>query len=433
MHVRFVGRRWRLRTAMLTTGLVATAVISSVGGSPAHAQKLQHTERFASQDEPIDHWTQYGPNGYTIAKDAACPEYPGVHAFSKVWADTYGVDEKLHTNFRMQFHTKYDEGVAAAKVALQNAGLSTACTGLGLYAFHGLDPITAMTWVACGSAVNRPDRFCQLAGSQSDPAVHPHIPERCDNAHAGVPMWHEWHNLPDRVGTAARLYKVDVIAQFASWLKSIGLSLNVPVYLDDVTIVGGVQNFDQASATPTYGDQWYGYGKVVSPAVANMAAVWYDVAAQNMGLNPYANPVGAHKAVDAAIDAGKAPIGASRLTRAEFYRQVICPSAPRVSDVLDPGGVATLAAIGQDLSRWVYAETGETLCQKINELPKFAGVAGAVCRNEFVGVFFTVVDNNTCMNRPDNGIAVLLNVDLGCNRDIHLARLFGQMKAFLGG
>ncbi len=433
MRFRLFQPGWRVRTAMLAAGLTATAMLSLAGGSPAHAQKLQHTERFASQDEPIDHWVTYGPNGYPIGKDASCPQYPGVHAFSKVWADTYGLDETLHTNLRMQFHTQYDAGVAAAKVAAQNAGLSTACTGLGLYAFRNVDPITAMTWVACGASVNRPNRYCQLVANQNDPAVHPHIPERCDNSTAPVSMWHEWHNLPDRIGAAARLYNVDVIAQFASWLKSIGLSLNVPVYLDDVTIVGGVQNFDQASATPTYGNQWYGYGRVVSPPTAEMVAMWYDVAAQNMGLNPYANPVSAHDAVDNAIAQGKSPVGASRLTRAQFYAQVICPNAPKISDVLDANHSATLAAIGQDLSRWVYAETGKTLCQQIHAIPKYASIVGVVCRPEFVGAFFDVVDNNTCMNRPTDGIANLLGVDLGCNRDMHLARLFGQVKSFIGG
>jgi len=85
------------------------------------------------------------------------------------------------------------------------------------------------------------------------------------------------------------------------------------------------------------------------------------------------------------------------------------------------------------MSGWVQAETGETLCQKVHEQPKFAAVASAACNNTIVGLFFAVVDNNKCMNRPADGVANLLGVDLGCNRDIHLARLFSQMKAMLGG
>jgi len=111
----------------------------------------------------------------------------------------------------------------------------------------------------------------------------------------------------------------------------------------------------------------------------------------------------------------------------------MCPQSPQVSSVVDPGGMHTLAAIGEDMSGWVQAETGETLCQKVHEQPKFAAVASAACNNTIVGLFFAVVDNNNCMNRPTDGVANLLGVDLGCNRDIHLARLFSQMKAMLGG
>jgi hypothetical protein len=431
MHVGSLRRGWRLRTAMLATGLVATAVISGVGGSPAHAQKLQHTERFASQDEPIDHWTQYGPNGYPIGKDPVCPNYPGVHAFSKVWADAYGLDESLHASFRMQFHTQYDKGVAAAKVAMENAGLPVTCAGLGLYGWRHADPVPAMTWIACANATRRPARFCQLAANQADPAVHPNIDDRCGNATAPPAMWHEWHNLRDRVGDAAHLYDIDVLGELAGWLKGIGP--NMPVYLDDVTIVGGVKNFDQASATPTWGNQWYGYGRVVSPTAANVIAQWYDDAAVNLGRDPFTNPVTAHNAVDAAIAAGKAPKGSYGLTRADFYKRVACPYAPKIKDVVDPGNVATFAAIGQDISRWVYQETGQTLCQRIHSVPKFANLTGAVCHNELVGILFDVVDNGRCMNLPDNGVAVLLGKNLGCNRDIHLARMFAEMKEMLGG
>ena len=112
--------------------------------------------------------------------------------------------------------------------------------------------------------------------------------------------------------------------------------------------------------------------------------------------------------------------------------------------MLDHGGAVSLAAIGQDLSGWVQRETGETLCQKVHEQPQFAAVASSACNNTAVGLFFAVVDNNQGMNQqpvtcpngkwyPANGIAQLLQVNLGCNRDIHLARLFSQMKAFLGG
>jgi hypothetical protein len=338
----------------------------------------------------------------------------------------------------MQFHTTYSTGVAAAQLAYQNAGVPVSCATLNQY--QNLDATTAREWASCLILPqNRPTRWCQLViNNPNDPTLNAQLNQRCPggppNGAPGWPaMWHEWHNLPDYVGNEAKLYNIDVIKQFASWLSSLGLSLNMPVYLDDVTIVGGVSNFSQDTAQPTYGNAWYGYGQITTPHLAEVLTEWYDQAAWNLGQNPIAHPYNAHTAVDNAIAAGKAPTGTNGWTRAQLYANVMCPQAPQVSSVVDPGGGRSLAAVGEDLSGWVQAETGDTLCKKVHEQKKFANVAAAACNNTFVGLFFAVVDNGNCMNRPTDPIANLLNVDLGCNRNIHLARLFGQMKAFLGG
>jgi len=433
----FHAVRSRVRAFRICVAVVTATTALLVAEVPAGAQKLYETTRYQSINQPIANWTTFAPNGAPIGKDPNCPSFPGIKRWSKVWASTYGLDESLHTDFRMQFHTTYSNGVAAAILSYQNAGVPVNCAAVN--SFFNAGAVSARTTVSCAMfSQNRPQRWCQLAlNNPNDPTLNAQLDQRCPGGPANAPgwpsMWHEWHNLPDRVGNAAQLYKIDVISQFASWLSSLGLSLNMPVYLDDVTIVGGVSNFDQSSAQPSYGNAWYGYGQITTPAAAEALSEWYDQAAWNIGRNPVLHPVDAHNAVDNAIAAGNHPVGTHGWTRAQLYANVMCPQSPQVSSVVDPGGMHTLAAIGEDMSGWVQAETGETLCQKVHEQPKFAAVASAACNNTIVGLFFAVVDNNNCMNRPTDGVANLLGVDLGCNRDIHLARLFSQMKAMLGG
>lgn len=411
--------RARVFAAFAIVALSAGATLVGVA-PPAEAQKLHHTTRYQSQNEAL----------------SACA--PGVYRWSKVWADTYGLDESLHTSFRMQFHTTYSPGVAAAKKAYADMGVRVSC--VALQNFKGVDPVPSLMWAAClSSSPKRPNRWCQVAvNNPHSPAVRMHLDERCYKTPPGVTMWHEWHDLRNRVGDAARLYKVDVLAQFASWLKRLGFGLEMPVYLDDVTVVGGVSNFDQGSAQPTWGNAWYGYGRVPTAAASELLVTWYDLAARRLGYDPIATPWKAHDAVERAINAGRQPRGLGLLdvTRRELYDRVLCNTdvSPKVRDVVDPAGLWTLYALGEDLSGWVKAETGKTLCQKIKEVPQYADLAPMLCGNHhLVGMFFDVVDNNRCMNRPNDPIAIVLRTDLGCNRDIHLARLFRQMKAFLGG
>jgi hypothetical protein len=411
--------------------LLATAL-------PASAQKLYESVRYQSVNAPIANWTTFASNGTPVAKDPNCPTFPGIQRSSKVWVDAYGLDEPLHSNIRMQFHTTYSTGVASAMLAYQNAGVPVNCSTL--YAYQSTDAVLAREWASCLVLTqNRPTRWCQLAlNYPNDPSINAQLNQRCPggppNGAPGWPtLWDEWHNLPESVGDEAHLYNINIVTQIASWLGSLGLSINMPVYIDDITIVGGVSNFDQSTAQPTYGNAWYGYGQITTPHLAEVLSEWYDAAAWNIGQNPLAHPVAAHNAVDNAIAAGKAPKGTNGWTRAQLYANVMCSQSPTVASLLDPGGFRSTAAIGEDLSGWVLAETGKTLCQNVQSRPKYAAVAAAACNNAIVGLFFAAMDNNTCMNRPTNGIANLLGIDLGCTRDLHIARLFNQVKGFLGG
>jgi hypothetical protein len=408
-------------------GAIAVAIVG-LSPSPSHAQKLNHEERYWSQEAPIA----------TQSNDPNCTQFPGVYRWSKVWVDTYGLDESWKTQMRMQFHTTYSAAVAVAKVQLDALRWRLSCSDLNTK-FKGVGVVDALVQTACWPGLpGRPDRWCDLAlNAPSDPMLDLKLQQdRCDDD--GVNLWNEWHDLSNGgTNEEARIYNIDVLANLGSFLSqlasSLGVGFRMPVYLDDITIVGGVRNFDQASAQPAYGDRWIGYGHVQTGLAAEVYAQWYDEAARRLGYNPFTNPVRAHNAVDDAIAAGRAPRGTNGWTRAELFGNFICPVTPKIREVLDPNRIATFSAIGQDLSGWVLRETGKTLCQKIRSLPQYAAAADFVCLNAFAGMFFTLVDNDNCMNRPTDPIANTLGVDLGCNRRVHVMRLFKQMKAFLGG
>jgi len=127
--------------ATTTGAVIATAL-------PASAQKLYESTRYSSVNQPISNWTTFASDGTPIAKDPNCPSYPGIKRSSKVWATAYGVDEPLHTDFRMQFHTTYSYGTAAAMLSYQNAGLPVSCSIVGL--FQNATAQQARTWMTCG-------------------------------------------------------------------------------------------------------------------------------------------------------------------------------------------------------------------------------------------------------------------------------------------
>lgn len=379
LYRRFLGgtpMTYRSRTTWTRRACVAVVTATTMVAAlfltalPAGAQKLSESVRYQSVNLPIGNWTTYASNGTPTGKDPNCPQFPGVQRSSKVWVDAYGLDEPLHSDIRMQFHTTYSVGVASATLSYQNAGVSASCATENAY--QGLDAITAREWASCAVLPqNRPTRWCQLAlNYPTDPSINAQLNQRYPGGPPhGAPgwptFWGEWHNLPESVGEAAHLYNINIVTQIASWLSSLGLSINMPVYIDDVTIVGGVRNFDQSTGQPTYGNAWYGYGQITTPKLAETLSEWYDAAAWNIGQNPSAHPVAAHNVVDTAIAAGKAPKGTNGWTRAQLYANVMCPQSPQVSSLLDPGGFHSLAGIGEDLSGWVQAETGTTLCQNV--------------------------------------------------------------------
>jgi hypothetical protein len=81
--------------------MVATGVLAMQTVSPAQAQKISfaHTERYASQDMPITNWTVYDANHNPVGKDPNCTSFAGVYRWSKIWVDTYGIDEPIHSQF----------------------------------------------------------------------------------------------------------------------------------------------------------------------------------------------------------------------------------------------------------------------------------------------------------------------------------------------
>jgi hypothetical protein len=427
-------------------------VSAPFGATPAaHAQQVDHTERYSSQSMPIANWVNFAADGTPLGKDANCPTFAGVYRWSKIWVDTYGLDEAWHSQFRMQFHTTYSPAVALAKLALAAANAPASwqtCTFLNSY--KGMGVVDAMAYSACLFATDKPVHWCSEYGHHpNDPALDMQLQERC----AGLPggpyptVWHEWHDL-GYPNAASKMYDVDVLAQLNQTLSQIaskfGISFSIPVYVDSATIVGGVRNYDQASGQPAFGSTWLGYGNVVTPHWAELYLYWYDAAAKNLGLDPVTNPVASHKAVDSAIAAGKHVVGLYGMTRGQVF-QVVCANTQRLKTVLDPGGVVSYSGFAEDLSNWITSETGKTLCENVQkQFPSFAPFA---CRNAFLGMFFGVVDNNDCMNQnattvtrngvsvtyPPSGLAQALNSDLGCNRNDHLINLFTQIRRFLGG
>jgi hypothetical protein len=451
--VRSLLRTRRPRRAIALTTTLALALLGvQFGAAPAaHAQQVDHTERYASQSMPIANWAQFANDGTPIAKDPSCPTYAGVFRWSKVWVDTYGLDESWHSQFRMQFHTTYAPAVAVAKLALAAANAPASWqTCAFLNSYKGMGVVDAMAYSACLFPAGKPVHWCsEYSAHPNDPALDMQLQERCAGI-AGGPyptVWHEWHNLGYPNG-ASKMYDVDVLAQLNQALSQLasklGLGFQIPVYLDTTTILGGVRNYDQASGQPAFGNTWLGYGNVVTPKWADLYLYWYDAAAKNLGLDPVRNPVASHNAVDSAIASGQRVVGLYGMTRDQVF-QVVCANTQRLKAVLDPGGVVSAAGLAEDLSNWIKVETGKTLCENVQkQFPSFAPFA---CRNGLLGQFFSFIDNNDCMNQqattvtrngvpvtyPPSGLAQALNSDIGCNRNDHLVNLFTQIRHFLGG
>jgi hypothetical protein len=209
------------------------------------------------------------------------------------------------------------------------------------------------------------------------------------------------------------------------------LGFSIPVYVDDITSLSGVRNFNPSTGQPSWGSSWQGYGHVQTPGISEAYINWFDGAARAIGKNPITSPVAAHKAVQTLVDKGQSPTVNG--VKHKDLIAVACAWTPTIQSYLDPDMGVSNKALGQTLSEWVQRETGKSLCDNIRVNPEFKEAAPFACRNELIGAIFSLVDNGTCMNGPDNQIAVFVKADLGCNRDTHVRRLFTQIKKFLGG
>jgi hypothetical protein len=175
------GRMGARRGLALVVAIATTTGAVIATALPASAQKLYESTRYSSVNQPISNWTTFASDGTPIAKDPNCPSYPGIKRSSKVWATAYGVDEPLHTDFRMQFHTTYSYGTAAAMLSYQNAGLPVSCSIVGL--FQNATAQQARTWMTCGYLTQKrpPVRRCvrrYTSRRSSRPLRPPHATTR---------------------------------------------------------------------------------------------------------------------------------------------------------------------------------------------------------------------------------------------------------------
>ncbi len=435
--------RPRCRARALVVG-VLTAGVVAVSAPPARAggSKIYETERYSSVAQPIANWQTYEPDGTPVAKDPRCKTLPGVFRSSKVWAAVYGPPgTSLHASFRMEFHTTYDQGIAIAWRALADTQRRGVECG-EVYKYRGWGNVDALKDAACRpEATARPERWCQLAGLQPRPqnALNINLNARCrEPAYGG--RWgltfnhtreefnregkriDRWHNLN------AKFYDYEVVG-----------GLSVPVEIDDVDFIGGVSNFNHENGQPTWGGQWIGYGNVQTAAVSEEEVRWYDDVATRMGLKPFDHPVRAYARVDQAIANNRDVPGIGRLRDVHNNRlRDYCARTPKLRDVLDPGGVASFTGIGEDLSRWIEAETDDTLCEKLQDNPQFRDFAPMGCRYNVIASVIATIDNDRCMNRsrsgtPGDPIADGFGIDLGCSKQSHIIAFFTKLKEILEG
>jgi hypothetical protein len=414
-------------------GIIALLVITGtvgLAGSPAGAQKYIQDTRWHSENWDIADWSQYAANGTPVGRDPNCTNYAGVHRWSKVYADVYAPPgDPLHAAFRMEFHSTYDTAVAnAATAIILTQHRFPTCNELKQY--EGAGNVNALYATSCGAAsVYEPmGEWCGLvANHPNDPAIDMHMNETCRQptygGNWGLPYWHSWHNLDALFYTVK--YSIPVLG-----------TVSVPVYLDDVDFIGGVSNYDQGTGEPSFGSQWIGYGRVQSPIDSIWNVAIYDAAARDLGLDPIAHPADAHIAVQNKIDNnGTIPNIGRAGTWYKGVLKTFCTNTAfdsfKVADLLDGNQTATLAGFQQDLSGWVQTETGSTLCQVFQKtLPNYAPVA---CHFGVATSVIASIDNKTCMNIPDNPIAVAFNQNLGCTRNSHIIAFFTKLKQLLGG
>jgi hypothetical protein len=428
--------------SVLTAAMSATAGLAFVGTTPAHADsKVYEDVRYQSSNSKILNWATYDSNGNPATRDAACPTFPGVRKWSKVYADVYlNTSAQLHAAFRMQFHTTYYTSVAVAKRAIEQVqGRAASCSEIDGFAGNG--NVKTLKATACDAApaqtsVNRPSRWCTLAAMNTlPPSVDLTMNATCRTPMYGG-MWglgsyHSWHDIHSLFYT----------------VKLIGI-YNVPVYVDDVDFVGGVDNWNTATDQPAWGNQWVGYGRTQSAYWSEQNVLWYDNVARHLGYSPIANPLTAHRAVQSAIDHNTFVSGVGYAGKVYYWFKLgACAdnvNSPKIKDVLDPAMNVSRAGMDQDISAWVTSETGLTLCQNLKQNLGLTGDSLTIaCQFGTMQVFVALIDNNTGMNQqavtcpngvtyPQNLIAQFFGIDLGCGRVNHIVGFFKKLKQALG-
>ncbi len=411
------ARGHRTVAAFLAVACVVALVVSA---SPAHAgNKITTIVRYSSSAAPIGNWTQYAADGTPLAEDPQCPSFPGVFRSSKTWVDLYGTGTPTDGAFRMNFRTTYSEAVAVAKVAIEQVQhREPSCAEL--YPFNLYGPINALRDTACSANTpDRPARWCTLVQLPNAPvSVNLGLDEKCRQpaygGHWGLVSYDSWHDVHSLMYTANGPF-----------------GIKVPVDLDVAEWVGGVSNWNPVTDQPSSNGMWIGYGNVQTAAASEMAMKWYDDTAHAMGRDAIANPLAAHRAVQDAIANGAVVKGVPVAKSFHTMMQAACDMTPRIARVLDAGLVATRAGFGEDISNWVLRETGTTLCKHLQQDPDTKNFAPLACHYGTLMAVVPAIDNDTCMNLPDNPVAKAFNTNLGCTKRQHLVTLFAMLKKIM--
>jgi len=457
MRTRF-ARRWRGRWI---AGILTVLVGVGVGAGPASAGELGSFERTryeVPEGTPVPRYV-YDAAG-NKSQDPACPRYPGLTRGGKVWSRAY-IDGNSEVKIRFKFWTRYNEPVAIAKQAFKDThGLAAKCRDL--YFFEGFRnwysadraEIEALKSVACTGS-GRGLRWCtlmQLEPGSRPVSVNPNLNEKCrapkynNRRWRGPTSYAASHNMnvlfEDRTDLVAGGIRE---GELPSWTPGHVIG---KVYIDDYEQMGGVAwgpNGEQfrIATNPDGSPTYVGRGNVTTWGAAEWHVLWYDHQARQLGLDPVRSPRYAHQRVRDRIQAN--PSGRLAL---EYENLVtyLCTVTPRIADVIDApdaSGFGRPSDVAFDLMirGWVDKEVSDRLHRPVNNYlcnalradPAKAAFAPLGCQYwVFPWLLHELWKNTGCMNRPDNGLAVFLGVDLGCGRYAHIRNLMLRFRGFFG-
>jgi hypothetical protein len=410
--------------------------------------------------------------GNTVA--AGCERYPGLTKAGKVWTGTY-VGSDSTVKMRFKFWTRYDEGVAnywrAAMDTWSWPNLRLTCQMLfdaeRFNRSYGNDraSIEAVKAAARDAPFSQPQyrssRWCRLmalAPADRPATVDLGLNEKCRrpelNTNAdGKRVWRGPVTNAQWFESNTKFDHVDLIeeginaGELPSWTPG---HITADVFIDNYEQMGGVsygQNGKQFRIErngSTGRDTYVGYGNVQTLGASNGWVTWFDQQAIALGKDPYKNPKGAHQAVLNRMQTF--PNGKLAQDR-DFLHAFVCAGTPKIADLLDkPGhgnslfGRPSDVGIDQMLRAWVDKEVGNHrgypannyICQALKADPELATFASIGCQYwVFPMLLHQMWQNKACMNRPDDGIANLLGVDLGCGRYPHFRNLMKRFKGFL--